>query len=109
MAVSEPQWLFLRRLLATLVDQNDASKLESTVLAPVYKGILRATLVQRGVDFLVSRSNPYFEHNEQEVELINDADGLPAGTFAPGAACQPTKLLELKHPYSQILPIYFPN
>ena len=99
-----------KSLVGALVDQHDASIIRGNGFdTPVYKGILRASLVQRGFEFLVSRSNPYFEQNEQEVGLINDVDGLASGNFAPGAAGLPTKLLELKHPYSQMMPIFFPN
>ena len=93
--------------LSKIVRGNDFNR-------TVYNGEMRPRLVQDALEYLAqSTNNPYFQQNEvvrsqSYVDIVN-LPGLPDDTYAPASQGQPTNFLTLRHPYSQTMPIFFPN
>ena len=95
---------------ATIVRGNNYNR-------PIYRGELKAGLVQEAFKYLESTNNSYFGHGDQEdasfqaanIAGNDDLDHLPDRAYAPAAEGHTTKLLDLSRPYSQTMPVFFPN
>ena len=107
-----------RKLTTKLTDTSDATIVRGNDYnCPVYRGDLKARLVQEAFEYLESTNNSYFGHGNQEgtpvqpatIASNNNFDHLPDRAYAPAAEGHPTKLLDLSRPYSQTMPIFFPN
>ena len=104
-----------RELISSLKNTSDARITRGNGFTKtVYKGKLRAELTHEGFQYLCTSNNPNFETDENGDPLsmtldIDPVNSIARRDFSPAADYLPLKLLELKHPYSKIFPIFFPD
>ena len=77
----------------------------------VFKGEMRQEVVREAFNYLVEEvENEYFQGNDEVADMSSQDEGVQVGehSYAPARFGRRVRLRDTPHPYSQIMPMFFP-